>query len=140
MAERRPHDVDRTHLTMQRRKLLTVIGSTAAATTLAGCTGEEPDTSGDSGGTTEGPLVIRSHRLVESEYGNVSVVGRAENVSDRVLAYAQIEASFLDGNTRVGSGLANISDLQPGRVWEFEAMYLGMDGDRITNYELTVTP
>lgn len=45
-----------------------------------------------------------------------------------------------NGSTRIGSGMANINNLGAGRRWEFDAMYMGMDGDRVTDYELYVSP
>lgn len=114
---------------MKRRDLLKKAGVTAGASVvLAGCTG------------SESPLEIITHRMSRGTYGNVAVVGTARNRSDSVIRYAQIEARFFDsGGTRLGSGMANINSLGPGRRWDFEAMYIGMDDDRVSSYEFDVT-
>lgn len=125
---------------MNRRNFIATTGSILATASVAGCSDSGTDASGGNGGSNNGPLVVHSHSLETLQYGNVAVVGRAENVSDSTIGYAQIEVSFYDGNTRLGSGLANINNLRPGSVWEFEAMYMGMDGDRITRYEASVSP
>jgi len=120
---------------MDRRNILkksaVAIGATIG---VAGCSGSEDNNNSD---TNDGPLVIQQHGGQTGEYGNVSVVGLAENVSDRVISYAQIQVYFYnDGDARLGSGLANISNLSPGASWEFKAMYLGTDADRVGGYRI----
>lgn len=86
-----------------------------------------------------GNLVIESHRGFTSRYGNVGVRGTAVNEGDGEISYTQIEAKFYNArDTRIGSGMDNINGLGPGRTWEFECLYMGMDGDRVDSYKLEV--
>lgn len=123
---------------MQRRDFARKVGAalTVGVTgAVAGCGGSsEPS-------TEQGPLVVQSHRGNMGEYGNVSVVGVAENVSNDTIAYGQIEAYFYDlSGARLGSGLDNINSLGAGRQWNFEAMYLGMDTEQVEEYKLETSP
>jgi len=114
---------------MQRRsfikKTVATLGVTAG---VAGC----------SGGASNAIEILRHNGQV-SQYGTVSVVGTAQNTSDSTVGYAQIEAKFLGpGGARLGTGLANISDLAPGRRWNFECVGIGVGGERVTDYEVSV--
>lgn len=78
--------------------------------------------------------IVSSERYTE-EYSE-GVRGVARNVSEEVLAYAEVSAVFLDSDgAQVGDGIDNTSDLQPGRKWRFDCSYLG-DAD-FSGYELS---
>lgn len=76
-------------------------------------------------------LISRSPALrpieVESFVDDYSsgVRGTVENISDRTLDYVQANAYFYVGDTRVGEGLDNATDLLPGTKWEFKCTYFG---------------
>lgn len=133
---------------MQRREILSKTAVALATTSaLAGCAGgesdrESGDSSGDSGGndTTEEEqeeFSILEHEPFQTEYGNAGVEGVGKNNSDDTLSYVQVNVYFYDSSdTRLGEGIANVTDLQPGREWKFEAMYLGSDAEAIDSYEI----
>lgn len=131
---------------MRRREILSKTGvALAAATTLAGCSTDETEReSGDSndgsGGSDESDqkaFTILSHESFQTEYGNVGVEGVGKNNSDETLSYVQIEVYFYDSSdTRLGSGLANINELKAGKKWQWEALYMGSDSEKVDNYEI----
>jgi hypothetical protein len=68
-------------------------------------------------------LKIVSH---DWEYGEYSprVVGIVKNTSNQNYSYAQVEVSINQGNTQIGTTMANTSNLRPGDRWRFEAIVM----------------
>jgi hypothetical protein len=75
------------------------------------------------GDSQEGGLKIVSH---DWEYGEYSprVVGIVKNTSNQNYSYAQVEVSIYQGNTQIGTTMANTSNLRPGDRWRFEAIVM----------------
>ncbi|QLD89193.1 hypothetical protein HWV07_09170 [Natronomonas salina] len=115
---------------MNRRKFIkqaTAATSMGTVMGLSGCTGS----------AAEEALEIRSHRMARGQYGNLYVVGQAVNTGDKPMSYASVEVVFLDSSgSQLESGMDNINNLAAGRSWNFEAIYPGMDGNRVYNYEI----
>ncbi|QCW02138.1 FxLYD domain-containing protein [Natrinema pallidum] len=140
---------------MDRRKLL-VAGGTAVTTALAGCSGsddtdrESGDTTNDdsgngdessngSGGASDGGDLIKilDHEWYNEGSFSSGVRGQVENVSDETLGYVEVSVYFIDADgVQFEESLDNTSDLAAGRVWEFEAMFLGEDPSRVEEYEV----
>lgn len=128
---------------MQRRQFITVMGAGAAV--LAGCSEQTERQSGDGGSGAGGnggddgqqqKVMIEKHEFYSEQY-SAGVRGIIENLTDETLSYVQINVYFFDSSdTRIGEGLDNVNDLSAGRRWEFDAMYLGQDPERIDSYEI----
>ena len=50
------------------------------------------------------------------------VTGHIANNSSKVYSYVQVEIGLYNGDTLVGSTMANVNNLSPGGVWEFKAL------------------
>lgn len=84
-------------------------------------------------------LKILDHKLEYGEFGNLMVVGIAENVAGRQLTYAEIRVKFYDkDNVLIGTSFDNINDLGAGEKWKFEVMYLSLDIYEVNRYEIAV--
>lgn len=69
-------------------------------------------------------LEVLDYSAKSEEYARY-VVGTVRNNSDRNYSYVQVEVNLLDksGNV-VGSTLANVNNLGPGKKWKFKAIIL----------------
>jgi len=69
-------------------------------------------------------LEVLDYSSKSEEYARY-VVGTVRNNSDRNYSYVQVEVNLLDksGNV-VGSTLANVNNLGPGKKWKFKAIIL----------------
>lgn len=113
--------------TAMRRRQLLALTTTTAAGVLAGCLGDESD--GE-------PIEILDHELY-FEDSDAGVRGEVENVTDSSIAYVRIDVYFLDEEgDRFSQGFEKLHDIPAGSVWEFDAMYLGTEPDRIDDYEI----
>lgn len=150
---------------MNRRTYLALGG--VAVTALAGCTDgddreyESGDGTDDQDGNqgdevestptpTEDPepdpetaLEILEHELIREDGGTavetVSVEGRAENVSDRQLSYAEVRARFYnEAGDQLDSSLDNTNDLDSGATWAFDIQYfaIGEDAAEVDSYDI----
>ncbi|MGB4107839.1 MAG: FxLYD domain-containing protein [Alphaproteobacteria bacterium] len=89
--------------------------SPAAATTTATAKKEAPPKG----------LFVEEFSLQMDAYGVGKIVGTLKNTTGREYGYIQIEFNLYDaGGNQVGSTLANINNLEPGRTWKFEAPVL----------------
>ena len=148
---------------MERRKFLAVAGA-GAVTGIAGCSGETDYEEGNSGGSEssdesssdssnsadggseqEAELEILEHELViedeGSQFASAAIEGRAENVGDSQLGYAEVRARFYNSQgDQMETGLANTNDLDAGQTWAFEIMFLGNGEDvaEIDDYDIGV--
>jgi len=151
---------------MERRKFL-ALGGGMLSVTIAGCGGDETEFEEGNGGGGNGgdgsepdenqdqeeeeevdaeeALNIIEHELVRSDEGGpaeqVSVEGRAENISGRQLAYAEVRARFYNENgDQIESFLDNINDLDSGSTWAFEIMYPGIGDDArdVDSYDIGI--
>jgi len=137
---------------MDRRQFILAASGTLA---LAGCTEEterqegsggsgggdsgQGGSSGDGGGGSESQdrVEILDHSFYQDDFSS-GVRGTLENISDETLSYVQVNVYFLDADeTRIGEGLDNASDLQAGRKWQFDAMFLGDNEEAIDSYEIS---
>ncbi|ODS36684.1 MAG: hypothetical protein A7315_14010 [Candidatus Altiarchaeales archaeon WOR_SM1_79] len=115
---------------------------------ISGCTTEteyQPGT--PSGGekqtetksASEEKIKILDHEMVRGEFGNLMVVGTAENVGDKQLSYAEIRVRFYDkDDVLLETFMDNINDVGPGQKWRFEVMYPGMDTQKVDHYDIGV--
>lgn len=121
---------------MNRRTALKTIG-TASIIGLSGCISqsggsnesEEETTYGsDVNKLTNGALesVGPSMGYIQTEYG-YAFKGQVKNVSGEVLDYVQVQASFMNGDTQLGTGMANTSNLVEGAEWPFETTTARME-------------
>lgn len=130
---------------MNRR---TFIHASAAATigAAAGCIESEEsdresggsDGNGGQGGSDESqPVELLEHEwYMEGQYSS-GVRGRVENISGEELSYVTLTVFFLDSeDVQIGEGLDSTTDLAAGRVWEFDALYLDDDPQRVDSYEI----
>ncbi len=70
-------------------------------------------------------LFVEEFSLQMDAYGVGKIVGTLKNTTSREYGYIQIEFNLYDaGGNQVGSTLANINNLEPGRTWKFEAPVL----------------
>ncbi|ELZ09281.1 hypothetical protein C479_10685 [Halovivax asiaticus JCM 14624] len=125
---------------MQRRTFLALAGASIPAT-LAGCTENESSDrqSGDDSGSGDGdgPVQFVDHEWYNSGAYEAGVTGQLENVSGDTLSYVEVSVYFLDEEgTQFEEGLDNTSELADGRTWEFDAMFLGDEPDRVDDYEI----
>lgn len=141
---------------MDRRAFLASAAS-CIGIALAGCTSDSGDTqreqgqpgddgSSDGGSSTgedesggDNPVELLSHEWYNRGQFDTGVTGQVENVSDSELTYVEVSATFMDSEgVQFEESLANVSDLAAGRVWEFEAMFLGDDPSRVDTYEVAL--
>ncbi len=149
---------------MRRRYFIAAIGSTSTLA-VAGCGSQESDrqegsaddgggsesesgsaddsssetesSSADDGSEQEQLVELLDHSFYNEGQFDIGVSGTLENVSGEELSYVEVDVFFLDSEgTQIGEGLDNTSDLAAGRAWEFDATYLGEEGDRIETYEI----
>ncbi len=70
-------------------------------------------------------LFVEEFSLQMDAYGVGKIIGTLKNTTSREYGYIQIEFNLYDsGGNQVGSTLANINNLEPGRTWKFEAPVL----------------
>lgn len=70
-------------------------------------------------------LFVEEFSLQMDAYGLGKIVGTLRNTTNREYGYVQIEFNLYDGaGNQVGSTLANVNNLEPGRSWRFEAPVL----------------
>ena len=116
---------------------------------IAGCSSERQYESGASGAAvaTEEPaatepkekLEILEHKMEYGEYGTLKIVGKAKNVGNEQISYAEIRVKFYDTEDAViGSSLDNINDLNSEQVWKFEVMYFSMETEEVDHYDIAV--
>jgi hypothetical protein len=71
-------------------------------------------------------LTATNVAFTKSKSGNRMVTGTLLNTTGKKLSYVQVEINLFDGSgTQVGSTLTNVSNLDPGVSWNFEAVVLG---------------
>ena len=142
---------------MDRRKFI-MAGCGMLSITVAGCGGDETEFEEGNGGgnggnepTQEGEedadeaIEVLEHTMVREEEGTmaeqVSIEGRAENVSDSQLSYAEVRARFYnEQGDQLDSFLDNVNDLDPGATWAFEILYpaIGEDAQEVDSYDIGV--
>lgn len=79
------------------------------------------------------PIVRNPNRLLynydaqwkRGRFGNLFIASSVKNESGKAYRYAQISFNVFDKNgAQVGNALANVTGLDPGRVWKFEAVVI----------------
>ncbi|MFC7071655.1 FxLYD domain-containing protein [Halovenus rubra] len=120
-------------------------GSSGTSTSDSGDGSSETSTS-DSGGDSDvssDKIEVLSHELVRKYEGEMSesvvIEGKAKNVSDDELSYAQVVVEFYKGDTLAETFLDNINNWSAGKTWAFEVAYPGGFGEEaaeITDYEI----
>ena len=68
-------------------------------------------------------LEVLEHSMTNDGFWD-HVVGKVRNNTDKTYSYVQVSVNLYDGDTLVGSTLANVNNLGPGAVWEFDAIVL----------------
>lgn len=127
---------------MQNRRAFIV--ACASAVPLAGCASDTEPQSGGGGqtdtstSTEQAELSVGHHQLNYDEYGYASVSGTVTNETDRNMGYVQLSAYLYDGETRIGEGLWNASNLGAGIRAQFETTPVQYDY-RPTGYELRIS-
>ncbi len=70
-------------------------------------------------------LFVEEFSLQMDAYGVGKIIGTLKNKTNREYGYVQIEFNLYDdAGNQVGSTLANVNNLEPGRSWRFEAPVL----------------
>jgi len=115
---------------------------------MSGCTTETEYQSGTPSNTekqketksaSEEKIKILDHQMTHDEFGSLVVVGTAENVADKQLAYAEIRVKFYDkDDVLLETFMDNINDVDPRQKWKFEVMYPGMDTSDVDHYDIGV--
>lgn len=73
----------------------------------------------------EEKLTLEDFNVITKQYGNKYIVGTVRNNMDKEYKYAQISFSLYDSSgAQVGTAWTNISNLESGGVWKFEALIL----------------
>ena len=101
--------------------------------------GEDGDTSSDSGSSVQ-ETVVEKYNITEvsgnTSYGITTITGNL--TANRDYEYLQIEIPLYDSEgNKVGTALANISGLNKGETWRFEA--IGTDGSKYDINKAEVT-
>jgi len=146
---------------MNRRNVLLASG-TALTTAIAGCsesdttnrqtgnTNNTEDTgdagsSGNDGGSSDSSgsggqqdrVELQNHEWYNGGQFSAGVKGRLKNVSGEQLSYVEVQIYFLDADgVQISEGLDNTTELAADRIWEFDAMFMGEDPNRVENYEI----
>lgn len=72
------------------------------------------------------------------ELGTRYVTGRVKNNTSRTCSYAQVSINLYNsGGTQVGSTMDNVTNLDPGGVWEFKAVITSEDATRFKVAEVS---
>ncbi len=97
----------------------TVIVALAAIFAFTGC-----DVEPNKGVSND--LSVSGAHFKKGEYGMRSIAGTVRNSSStKRYGYAQVSINLYDASqTQVGSTMANINNLEPGKSWDFEAMVM----------------
>jgi len=82
---------------------------------------------------TGSKLEILDHNPNITEGGALCVEGRAKNITDRKLDYAEVVVKFYDNDVVESTSRDFITDLDPGEIWHFEVMFLG---ELFTDYKI----
>jgi hypothetical protein len=70
-------------------------------------------------------LEVVDYNWASGEFGNRVIRGTVRNNTSKQYKYVQVEINLYDkADTQVGSTLANVNNLEPGRTWRFEAAVL----------------
>jgi hypothetical protein len=79
--------------------------------------------------TQESPkLTLENYDFITKEYGNKFVVGTVKNNTNKEYKYAQISFALFDSSgAQVGTSWANITNLESGGTWKFEALAYAKD-------------
>lgn len=102
-----------------------------------GGSGGSDDGGSDDGDDNGDPVEFVEHEWYNNGPYDAGVLGRLENVSGEELAYVVVNVYFLDDDgVQIDEGLANTTDLAADRIWEFDAVYLGDDTNRVDTYEI----
>jgi hypothetical protein len=65
---------------------------------------------------------ILNHKMITDDDGIKYVTGQIKNNSGKTSGYVQVEINLYDSNnTQLGSTLANLNNLEDGKVWNFKA-------------------
>jgi len=87
-------------------------------------------------------LKILEHHLTRegsSSFPMVTVVGTAQNIGSSRISYGSVEVKFYDSSgALLSNGLDNFNNLDPGEKWNFKAMYMGTDGEKVASYKIGV--
>ena len=78
-------------------------------------------------------LELLEHESI-SENGLSYIVGKIKNNTDKNYSYVQVSINLYNGDSVVGSTLANINNLEPGATWEFKAINTASN---CTTYKIT---
>lgn len=113
--------------------VLSVIGSLSSPDSSEGSQSSSAPTGGASEASSEPEpsseeeelpdLEVLEHSMTNDGYWD-HVVGKIKNNTDKTYTYVQVEINLYNGDTLVGSTLANVNNLGPGAVWEFDAIVL----------------
>lgn len=112
---------------------LYVLGSMSGDGTTGGTTGgyvsDEPSVTNERTTTSSEPdLELLSSDSETDELGTRYVTGRVRNNTSRTCNYVQVSVNLYNSEgTQVGSTLDNVTNLEPGGVWEFKAVIANED-------------
>lgn len=79
-------------------------------------------------GGIEENLKLTAHEMKKSEYNSQYIEGTIMNEGNSTYAYVQVQfnAYDKDGN-HLGTFMANTNQLEAGKTWKFNAMFLGTE-------------
>jgi hypothetical protein len=72
---------------------------------------------------SSGDLTVTGARFKRGEYSTRYVTGTVRNSGTKTYGYVQVSINLYDSSGRqVGSTMANVNNLEPGKSWDFEAI------------------
>ncbi len=82
-------------------------------------------------GTSAEDLEVLEHSVIEDSYPHI--VGKVRNNTDKTYSYVQVSINLYKDDVQLGSTLANINNLEPNSIWEFDALVTYED---FTSYKI----
>lgn len=102
--------------------------------------GDNDDDDNDNEPSQDGPIVVLEHEAYVTNTGSPAVQGVIENVGDTEYPLVTVQAIFFDGDVQLGTGTDVVDNFGQGRRYEFDAVALGVDPERVETYQMSVDP
>ena len=82
-------------------------------------------------------LSVLDLSMVQDELGFIIIRGTVKNVSPTSSGYAEVRVMFYDvEGALLDTFRDNVTDLGPGKTWDFEILCPGIDTDEVKRYEV----
>jgi hypothetical protein len=88
-------------------------------------------------GSSDDLTVIEAH-FKHGQYGTRSIAGTVKNNGSKTYGYVQVSINLYDSSgSQVGSTLANVNNLEPGKSWAFDAPILEENATKFQVMDVT---